>query len=110
VKYPGIKEIQEDHGRGRHDFYRCYRCGTLFTREQERNVFDLASMSGEQAAAVCSCGSGKYSPSMPLWYEWLKPAVVSYAWKLLLARGAAPWCEKHLPEALESIEWAVRRG
>ena len=109
MKYANIDEVQGDHGKRMNDFYRCYKCNRLFTRAQERTVFDLAGSSNEDTAAVCGCGSGKYSPTLPRWYEWAKPSVLSYTAKLVLARGLAPWCEKHLPELLSTIDWLVKR-
>ncbi len=86
---------------GVYDFYRCYKCGRVFTREGELKAF------GEDGVkAVCGCGSQKYSPAWPIWFDWLKPSVIKYTIKLLLARGLAPWAEKKAQWLLPYLEWA----
>lgn len=77
-----------------HDFYRCFSCGKLFTREQEQ-----AGFAAEKGA--CPCGSLKYKPSHPVGRkEWWSKNVRPYVAKITIARGIAPWCEKHFPVVL----------
>jgi DNA-directed RNA polymerase subunit RPC12/RpoP len=104
--YSHIDEICGDLGPRRHDFYRCYKCGGIFTREHERNVFDLAEVG---RGTVCECGSAKYSPTKPRFYEWVYPSVFAYTVKVVLARGLAPWMKKHFPEGLSLVNWLVQR-
>lgn len=84
------------------DFWRCYTCGRLFTYEQERAR--MVSLEHDLKARMCPCGSMKYKPARPTSLEWLKPNVVTYTLKLVLARGVAPWAEKHYPRALPWLE------
>jgi hypothetical protein len=61
------------------DFYRCYKCGKLITRIDEIRAFTA----GHKATGkICSCGSPKYQPSNPKWFEYLLPKV----WKFALYR------------------------
>jgi hypothetical protein len=84
------------------DFYRCCKCGNVFSREEE--IFNLRHGEG----IMCVCGSAKYSPSMPKRLEWLKLGVMKYTAKLVLARGLAPWLYKHAKFALPLVERLVR--
>lgn len=86
------------------DFYRCYKCQSVFTREDELYGFRNADERGR----ICKCGSSKYGPGWPTWFGWLKPCVVRYTLKMILAREVAPWCEKHFQAALPVIEKLVR--
>jgi len=87
-----------------YDFYRCYKCHAVITREQEVRAF----LSGpESNGVVCACGSSKYTPGWPTGFGWLKPSVVRYTFKLFLARVVAPWCEQHWPKALPRLERMV---
>jgi hypothetical protein len=61
-----------------YDFYRCVGCKGVFTRWRELQAFDSES---ELAGTICSCGSLRYSPSWPKWYEWIYPRVL---WFVLL--------------------------
>lgn len=88
------------------DFWRCYSCGEIFTYEQER--LRMALMEHDPKASMCRCLGMKYKPTRPRWYEWIRPSVLTYTVKLLLARGLAPWLEVHLPGALPLVERLVR--
>lgn len=91
---------------GFHDFFRCYTCGAIFTFEQERA--NMAAMEHDLKMTMCPCGSLRYKPSKPLWYQWLKPRVLTYTVKLVLARGLAPWLEDRYPKALPLVEKLVK--
>jgi hypothetical protein len=82
------------------DFYRCYKCRSLFTRIEEQAAF--ARNSGP-----CSCGSMKYSPASPVGFDWLRWNVVSYVLKMVLAREIAPVCERRFPFLLPIISRLV---
>jgi hypothetical protein len=77
----------------------------------ELKAFERAGADSTQkkAANICTCKSAKYAPSWPTFFEWVNPRVLGYTLKLVLARGLAPWCEKHFQAALPLIERAVRR-
>lgn len=92
---------------GFHDFFRCYSCGSIFTFEQERARIE-AMDSGDLKMTMCPCGSMKYKPSKPRSYQWLKPSVLTYTLKLVLARGLAPWLEDRYPRALPLVEKLVK--
>lgn len=97
-------------GDGNFNFYRCYGCHKLFTREHERRVFELASMVPETDLRICACGSMRYSPSWPVWFpflEWLYPSVLKYTAKLVLVRWLAPKLEAKYPQFLPLIERLV---
>ncbi len=90
---------------GVYDFYRCYVCGRVFSRAHEVKAF----IDGVDDKKLCACGSKKYSPAWPAGLEWLKPSILSYTAKLILARAVAPWCESHhLEFLLPPIERLVR--
>ena len=95
-------------GRGRHDWYRCYKCNSVFTYEQERARFKAMELIDESKVRMCRCGSLKYAPARLVGPEWFKPAVVAYTLKLVLARGLAPWLEERFPAALPLVEFLVR--
>lgn len=88
--------------RGSWDFYRCYKCHRVFTYEQEQSR--IARMDLGEGLTICPCRSMRYGPARPAGIEWLKPSVITYTGKLVLARGVAPWVEKRLPSALPLIE------
>lgn len=76
------------------DFYRCFSCGTLFTREQEQAAFKAGK-------GACPCGSRKYRPGRPAnRKEWWSRNIRSYVIKIFIAREVAQWCEKYFPPAL----------
>jgi len=75
------------------DFYRCFACGSLFTRDQEQEAF-------REERGACPCKSLKYRPSHPVGLDWAKPNILSYVAKIFIARGIAPWCEKHFSPIL----------
>ena len=110
--YPLIRQIQSDLNKRGHDFYRCYKCGSLFTREDERMIFE-AGNSGEMDeshAFVCDCGSAKYVPAIPNKSEWEAPHIMAYTAKLILARAVVPAIAEEHPDALEHIEWLLASG
>lgn len=74
---------------GSHDFYRCVMCHKIFTHEQER--IRIAQMTTDQdTMRWIHCRSQKYSATQPYLFEWLRPAVLKYTIKLVLARGLYP--------------------
>lgn len=83
------------------DFYRCYKCGNLFNRREELKWF---------AGAKCACGSQKYSPSWPRRFDWVRPSVIAYTLKVILARNLAPLVDRapRLRWLLKYIERMVR--
>lgn len=77
---------------GRHDFYRCVKCQTLFTQQHERErMMELT----DNEALFIHCTSLRYQPTLPYWWEWLLPKTQLYAMKVLLARAVAPWAKKY---------------
>jgi hypothetical protein len=105
-----LQAYQDDVGPRMHDFYICYKCGRIITREQEKAVWKSASSGGLEGGALklCVCGSQKYSPTRPHGLDWLIPRVASYTLKLVLARGLAPWLDKNFPQALPVVEFLCR--
>lgn len=95
-------EYEKDRRQSVYDFYRCYKCGSVFSREQE--VFRLRHCEG----LMCKCGSAKYSPAMPTGWEWFNLDVMRYTARLILARGLAPWLYHHAKFALPLVERLVR--
>lgn len=101
-----------------YDFYRCYKCDRIITREEEKAICTQATRDQLDRAAICPCGSMKFMPTWPVttwsllpWRcdsEWLRTNVFRYTLKLVLARGVAPWCERHMPIALPWIERLVK--
>jgi DNA-directed RNA polymerase subunit RPC12/RpoP len=67
-----------------YDFYRCYKCGRLITRVDEILFFAEAS---KTAGQPCPCGSKKYMPTNPLWWEYLLPRTIRFAYYRI--RGVA---------------------
>lgn len=65
-------------------------------------------MENDLRASMCACRSLRYSPTRPSVIEWLKPSVITYTLKLVLARGLAPWLEDHCPKALPLVERLVK--
>lgn len=92
--------------KGAYDFSRCYKCKRVFTYEQERAR--IAAMEYDLNMTICPCKSMLYSPAKPVGTEWLKPSVLTYTAKLVLARGLAPWLESRFPKALPLIERLVK--
>ena len=65
-----------------YDFMRCAKCGRLCTKlEMER------ALGPEGTGAACPCGSLKYQPTNLVWWEWVYPRVLVYAWTLVRALG-----------------------
>ena len=104
---------------GSYDFYRCQSCHHVFSREEEKLAFAVAGKEkSERKVRMCRCGSSRYSPTWPvtkmsilLWRcesEWLQPNVIAYTLKLVLARGIAPWLDRHFRPALRLVEYLVR--
>lgn len=87
-------------GPGVHDFYRCEKCNTLFTREYEK--IRLSEFSTTRSKSYIHCNSLRYAPGTPLWYEWLKPSVLKYAFKVVMARVVAPRMLRGLALSLAS--------
>lgn len=93
---------------GAYDFYSCHKCGRIFTREDELKAFKVASAEEDEVKVrICDCGSKRYSPAFPHGFLWLKPNVIKYTVKLLLARGLAPWADRNFPVLLPIIEKLV---
>lgn len=122
---PVFREYMKGINEGNYDFYRCWRCGRVFSREEERSILAKMTKSMEGVAKddnkiqFCKCGSLKYTPSWPVrkkegwrgYYsdnEWLEPRIRRYVVKLWLARAVAPWCERHLTVVLPLVEWLVK--
>lgn len=63
-------------GNSDYDFYRCYKCNRLITRVDEIEAFSKGST---HKGSICPCGSPKYSPGNPIWYEYLLPRVIRFA-------------------------------
>src|SRR5881394_230872 len=59
-----------------HDFYRCYRCQRLIPLPQM-----VRALERQQHLAICACGAAKFQRSHPLWYEWVQPRVLAFAWQ-----------------------------
>lgn len=93
---------------GAFDFYRCYKCYGIFTREREVVEFERLRTAEHDIVRICPCGSLKYSPTLPRFWEWLYWPVLRYTVKLALARGLAPWLDRHFPSALPLVEKMVR--
>ena len=110
---------------GNYDFYRCWKCQAIITREEELLSFKNAEHDAEEKAHMCSCRSRKYYPDWPhrapfkLRYllapgayleknEWLHGNVLRYTCKLVLARGLAPWLDRNFRIALPVVEKLVR--
>jgi hypothetical protein len=87
---------------GMWDFYRCQRCNGIFTYEQEQVKLLEMRLFGD-ATMYIHCRSHKYGPTIPLWWEWLRPNVLKYTIKLFLARGLAPIARKRSPFLLPYI-------
>lgn len=79
---------------GRHDFYRCVKCQSIFTLQYERERIAEMSKHGDRTLFI-HCTSLRYQPALPTWYEWFYPRVFIFAAKVLLARVVAPWAEKN---------------
>jgi hypothetical protein len=91
---------------GNYDFYRCFDCGSLITRRREREVFNC--METDFYIRMCGCGSMKYTPGNPKWYEWLLPRAIRNVYELLMVRGVAAWADGRCPWMLPYIERMVR--
>ena len=69
---------------GIHYFNRCRRCNTLLTKLQIQHAFATDGV-------ICTCGSGMFGPTNPVWYEWLLPRVVKMsAWQIMGWLAPAP--------------------
>lgn len=106
-----LTAYQEGSDKGNFDFYRCDNCRRVITREEELLAFSNGeTLVDENRAQICPCGSKKYKPERPrrLRWNWLRPNVIRYTLKLVLARGLAPWCDRHFQWPLPWIERLVR--
>lgn len=88
---------------GMWDFFRCLKCNAIFTYEEERVRLLRMRTTDDKQMLIC-CTSKKYQPAFPVWREWLRPNVLKYTIKLLLARGLAPWAEERCNWLLHVIE------
>ncbi len=108
IEYPALKAWADDLGPGLYDFYRCYKCSRIITREEEKLWLAEAELILDDQTMFCPCGSLRLSPSRgPIRLEWLSYHVLRYTVKVILARGLAPWCDKHFRLLLPFIEYAV---
>jgi len=125
--FPSLKACIDDLGPKRtesgfvqqYDFYRCYKCDRIITRDEEKGAYSMANSGKTDRVSICPCGSMKFSATWPVttwsvlpWQcdsEWLRVNVIRYTLKLALARGVAPWCERHFSAALPWIEWVIRK-
>jgi DNA-directed RNA polymerase subunit RPC12/RpoP len=64
-------------GESDYDFYRCYKCHRLITRVDEILFFTANS---KTAGKVCPCGSMKYQPANPRWFEYFLPRTIRFAY------------------------------
>ena len=108
----GVGPIQLGGGayKNQFDWYRCYKCRDLITREQEIAWQIWAVKQGEDDSEIvfCNCGSLKIVPArMPRRLEWIQRNVLRYTVKVILARGLAPWLDKYFRNALPLIEYLV---
>lgn len=87
-----------------YDFYRCYSCRRIITRQDELRVFARANGDGLR---ICACGSLRYSPSWPVGLEWIRPHVAGFVVKLILARKVAPLAERRAPFLIPVVEKLV---
>jgi hypothetical protein len=95
-----IKGLQLEEGVKRFDFYRCYSCRRVFTREAEERAFREAEKTGD--CRICKCGATKYTPTRPVGLEWF--GVMGYVRKLVLARAVAPFAERRAPFVMPFLE------
>ena len=115
-EYPALKAWADDLGPGKYDFYRCYKCSRIITREEEKAWLITADLKLDDETMFCECGSLRITPSRPPkglmgWYrqrrDFLVYSVLRYTVKVVLARGLAPWLDKHFRAALPIIEYVV---
>jgi hypothetical protein len=89
-----------------HDFYRCYKCHALITREEERfRLQQMSKLKDDSQAVICSCRGRKYSPSWPKRMEWVSWPVIRYTIKCVLAQEIAPRLEKRFRFLLPLVEY-----
>jgi hypothetical protein len=103
-------QIRADLGSKKFDFYRCYKCGKVITREEELMFYAWANEippGQEDEAVICDCGSMKIIPVKMSGDEWREKNVLRYSIKIILARGLIPWLEKKFPAALPWAEWLL---
>ena len=67
-----------------YDFYRCCHCYRLIPQPQL-----VRALEQRDSAAVCPCGAVKFKASNPLWWEYLLPRVVAFAWERARELGVA---------------------
>ncbi len=123
-EFPALKAWADDLGPGLYDFYRCYKCGRIITREEEKVWLKNAESITDDQTMFCYCGSLRITPVRPPkgligWWrlrkDFLVYSVLRYTVKVVLARGLAPWLDRNFRVALPLIEWLVspkktRRG
>lgn len=128
VDSPVFREYMKTPREGAYDFYRCMKCDAIFTRETEVARLRAGTLSHDDSRpfSICACGSLRYSPSWPyrspagplgrflgMEYkiirgnQWLDSYILAYTLKLVLARGVAPWLDRHFPQALGLVERLV---
>lgn len=91
MNYKKVEEFYQ-FAAGKHDFYRCLKCNRIFTQEYER--VRLQKISEEQKTQYIHCTSLRYTPAQPIGPEWLKPSILLYAFKVIMARVVAPFAVK----------------
>jgi hypothetical protein len=103
-----VKALQfnagDDPAARAYDFYRCYACRRVITRQDELRTFTTAN---GDPLRICACGSLRYSPSWPVGLEWARPHVAGFVLKLLLARKVAPFAERRAPFLMPIVEKLV---
>ena len=114
TEYPNLKGWADDLRPGLYDFYRCYKCSRIITREEEKAWLRSAELKLDDETAFCECGSLRITPERPpkklaVWWrlrrDFLRVHVLRYTVKVVLARGLAPWLDKHFRAALPLIEY-----
>jgi len=78
LEHPPALTGRRDPVLGEHayDFYRCQRCQRLITAPQLARA--LTPTDG--VLRICPCRGLKFSPTWPIWYEFLLPRVLAFAW------------------------------
>lgn len=79
TKVVAAGRMPENSDRNEFDFYRCGKCGRLATLPEMR--------AGLPKGSICPCGSLKYSPCNPRWWQYFLPRVLTFAFQRL--RGTA---------------------
>jgi len=82
-----------------YQFYRCFHCGRLLTRDDELRAFNPAST---RPGMICPCGSSRYFPGMPRGIEWFTLRNLRFLWTLWTAAG-------HM-DRLGFVAWVIRES